>query len=133
MFPIFLIIRDQRFLVNHLKMSISKKNFFFDIKFAKKMLPMLNLLYSLRIVRRYLYLNSKILRIFPYYISERSLIKSIRFFQKKTPLKLSIKSLKILATYSLNSHLILSTPKGLKTHQDALQSNLGGSLVCLIL
>ena len=56
-----------------------------------------------------------------------------KFYQKKTPLKLSYKALLILKLYTFNSYMILSTDKGLMTHQEALKFRIGGHLICFML
>jgi ribosomal protein S8 len=121
------------FFTNHLKISISSRNFFFDIRYITQIKPMLQLLKRLNIVSRFIFLSNKIIRVFPNWVGDRSTLKKIRFFQKKTPLSLTLKSLIILNTHTFNSYIILSTSKGLLTHKEALRLKTGGTLLCVIL
>lgn len=51
----------------------------------------------------------------------------------RNSIRMTFKSLVILQKHTLNSHLILSTPKGLLTHKEAVKLKTGGFLVCTIL
>ena len=48
------------------------------------------------------------------------------------PIKLKVSALKLLKTRTFTSYLILNTPKGVLTHQEALQASVGGTLLCTI-
>ena len=133
MFPIPVRLYDNSFFLNHFKISIASKVFFFDLRIKRKFTPFLNLLYKLNIVRRYCFIKKGVVRVYPNWIGENSTLKKVRFFQKKTPLALTLNSLHILKTYSSNSYIILNTPKGLITHHEAMRLRTGGKLVCLIL
>lgn len=121
------------FLVNQMKINIASKNFFFNIRYNRQMKPMLTLLTRLNLIRRYFFINTSYIRIFPNWVGERSTLKKVRFFQKNPPLNLTLRSLKILNTHTFNSLIILSTPRGLITHKEALRFRTGGLLVCLLL
>ena len=114
-------------------MNLAQKNFFFDTITNVKVLGFLKLLYKLGIVRRYLRVSAKKYRIFPNWVGHRSTLARIKFFQKKTPIKLSYKALRLLNLYTFNSHILLNTDRGLLTHSEALQYRLGGHLICIIL
>lgn len=124
---------DYSFFTNQLKMSVAQKNFFFDTITNTKTLRFIKLLYKLGVVRRYLRITAKKYRVFPNWAGGRSTLKRIKFFQKKTPIKLSYKALRLLHLYTFNSHIILNTDKGLLTHVGALNNRVGGHLICLIL
>jgi len=46
---------------------------------------------------------------------------------------LHLSALRILTQQTYNTNLVLSTPKGLLTHQQAIKANVGGFLICSIL
>ena len=121
------------FFINQLKMCIANKNFFFDINLTNQIKPMLNLFLRLNFIRRYIHLTKIKIRVFPNWVSERSTLKKVRFFQKNPSPTLSLRSLTILNTHTFNSLLVLNTPYGLITHKEALRLKTGGFLICLIL
>ena len=132
-FPTRLQVRDYGFLVNHIKIHVSKKDSFFDIFITSKMKRFLILLLDLGVIRRFIYLKPNFIRIFPNWAGRGGSIKKIRFYQKKTPLRLTKKALKILEIYWSNSNIILDTPYGLLTHHQAISRSTGGHLVCFII
>ena len=124
---------DYTFFINQLKINLAQKSFFFDTITNLKVLNFIKLLYKLGVVRRYLKVSSKKYRIFPNWVGNRSTLALIKFFQKKTPIKLSYKALKLLNLYTFSSYILLNTDNGLLTHNEALQRRKGGQLVCIIL
>lgn len=121
------------FFINQLKINIAQKNFYFNCISNTRLKQFIQILYKLGIIRRYLYLSSKMIRIFPNWIGGRSTLKKIKFFQTKTPLKLKYKTLRLLKNYTFNSSILLETNHGVLTHADALKKKTGGNLLCLIL
>jgi len=124
---------DYTFFINQLKINLAQKSFFFDTITNLKVLNFIKLLYKLGVVRRYLRVSAKKYRIFPNWVGNRSTLARIKFFQKKTPIKLSYKALKLLNLYTFSSYILLNTDNGLLTHSEALQRRKGGQLVCIIL
>ena len=124
---------DYTFFINQLKINLAQKSFFFDTITNLKVLNFIKLLYKLGVVRRYLRVSAKKYRIFPNWVGNRSTLARIKFFQKKTPIKLSYKALKLLNLYTFSSYILLNTDNGLLTHSEALQRHKGGQLVCIIL
>ena len=124
---------DYTFFINQLKINLAQKSFFFDTITNLKVLNFIKLLYKLGVVRRYLMVSAKKYRIFPNWVGNRSTLARIKFFQKKTPIKLSYKALKLLNLYTFSSYILLNTDNGLLTHNEALQRRKGGQLVCIIL
>lgn len=114
-------------------MNLAHKHFFFDAITNTKVLSFLRFLYKLGIVRRYVRVSAKKYRIFPNWVGNRSTLARIKFFQKKTPIKLSYKALQLLNLYTFNSSIVLSTDRGLLTHTEALKYRVGGHLICFIL
>jgi len=124
---------DYTFFINQLKINLAQKSFFFDTITNLKVLNFIKLLYKLGVVRRYLKVSAKKYRVFPNWVGNRSTLARIKFFQKKTPIKLSYKALKLLNLYTFSSYILLNTDNGLLTHGEALQRRKGGQLVCIIL
>lgn len=121
------------FFTNQLKLSIAQKNFFFNCIVNTRLKQFIHILYKLGIIRRYIYVSPKLIRVFPNWIGGRSTLKKIKFFQTKTPLKLQYKTLRLLKYYTFNSSILLETNKGVLTHTEALKQKVGGNLLCLIL
>jgi ribosomal protein S8 len=132
MFPNIRLI-SRNLLINKVKVSWAQKNLFFDCLVTNSVLPFLKLLYNLGIIRRYLRLSSMKYRIFTNWYGFHPSRKQIRFYQQKTPIILTYKSLITLQRSTFNSDLIVETPKGLISHREAIKLRTGGHLVCLIL
>jgi len=126
-------VLDYRFFINQLKINIAQQQFYFDCIMNTQVKVFVKVLYRLGVVRRFIRLNDKRFRVYPNWVGGRSTLKSIRFFQKKTPLKISYKTLRLLKYYTFSSTLLLETDLGLITHQEATKRKVGGNLVCLIL
>ena len=118
---------------NHLKLNIARKSFFFDICVNNSILTLLNILYKLNVIRRFTKLTLKTYRIFPTWRDTYSTSNSIKLhYRSLNPIKLSLKSLRLLKTHSFNSHILVNTSKGLLTHNEAIVAGVGGTLICTI-
>lgn len=133
MFPTFLLKINYIYLINHLKLNIAKRNYFFDIKVTSSVRQMLYILYSLGLVRRFCRLRENLYRVYPTWSAASSAYRHIKVYSHtKNPLKIKLKALRILKQSTGCSNLILNTPKGIITHQQALRLNTGGHLLCVI-
>jgi ribosomal protein S8 len=125
--------RDYGFFTNQLKINISNKNYYFDTYVNTDIKKILEIYYKLGVVRRFSKISTKKYRIYINWVGEHSTIKSIKFFQKTNPIRLTYKSLLLINLYTFNSNFLLETNKGLITHNEALRFKIGGNLVCLVL
>ena len=140
--PVFPIIlcNSYAYTINHLNLTTTKKLFKVKIINTKKSLSLIKALNSVGCVNKYLIINSNdksktssyIYLSIPFY-------KTIPFFKSvrliSTPSKhhhVSLKGLKLMSIPLNSSILILSTPKGIITHSQALKYRLGGRILCII-
>jgi ribosomal protein S8 len=118
---------------NHLKLTVARKAFFFDIFVNKNLLNLLNLLYKLNVIRRFSKITPKKYRIFPMWRDTYSTSTSIKLhYRALNPIKLNLKALYLLKMSTFNSHILLNTPKGVLTHNEAILARVGGTLICTI-
>ena len=133
MLPNYLLKLNYVYFINHLKLNIAKQNFFFDIIVTPSVKQMLHIFYTLGIVRRFHRLQSTRYRVYPGWSSSSLLYRRVKVYSHtKNPLKISVKALSVLKQSTGCSSLILSTSKGVITHQEALRLRLGGQLICII-
>lgn len=132
-FPIFLNKLDYTYLINHLKLNIARKNYFFDIKVNVKLLGLINLLHKLNIIRRFVLITPFKYRIYTnWFDKQASILKLKNYNRALNPIRIKLQALTILNQHTYNSQLILSTSKGLLTHHEAIKAKVGGFLVCSI-
>ena len=125
--------RNYIYVLNHLKINIAQKNYYFDLKVVPNAKQMLQILYSLGIIRRFYRLHSTWYRVYPAWRSSTSAYKRIKVYSHtKNPLLIKLKALKILKHNVGGSNLVLNTTRGIITHQQALKLKLGGHLICIV-
>jgi len=121
-------------IINNLKLTRAKKNFMFDIRVNSKIINLLEVFLNLNIIRRFYFINSTTCRVYPTYYKDKSLIPNLKNYYSKTrKIYLTADTLKILNKSTYNTTFILETNRGLITHRNALNYNIGGSLICTIL
>lgn len=121
------------YLINHLKINTARRTYFFDIFVTPQVLSLLFILQELNVIRRFSRITQSKYRIFPSWSAKNPAYTRIKMFSRSTnPITIRWKALTILQHNTGNSSLILSTPKGLITHQEAIRQKTGGHLICLI-
>lgn len=132
MFPNILMM-NYVFFSNHLKIAIAQRNFCFNVHVNEKVLKFIHIFRKLNIIRRLIKLGPKTYRIYIPWYNNHPRLKSLKFYSLGAhPLRLSHASLLLLNTHTHNSHIILSTSRGLLTHREALKYHLGGILICIV-
>jgi ribosomal protein S8 len=102
---------------------------------TRKILPILQLLVKLNIVRRFYFLPTvnhfeKKVRVFPFYNKMQTITSNLSLhFRKAHPIAIKLQALKLLNKTIGGSSLILNTSNGLLTHRDALEQGVGGVLI----
>jgi len=121
------------YLINHLKLNIARKNYFFDIKVNNKILKLIKVFYKLNIIRRFVLITPYKYRIYTTWFDRHTNVLNLKNYSRASnPIRVRLESLTILKTNTYNSYLILSTSKGILTHQEALYHKVGGFLICII-
>ena len=132
MFPNMLMM-NYVYFANHLKMAIARRNFVFSIAINEKVLRLMRMFLKINIIRRIEKLTPKTYRIYISWYNNHTRLKSLVFYSLGAhPLRLSHAALLLLNTHTHNSHVILSTSRGLLTHREALKYRLGGIIVCIV-
>lgn len=102
---------------------------------TRRILPILQLLVKLNIIRRFYFLPTtssfeKKVRVFPFYNKLQTITSNISLhFRKAHPISIKLQALKLLNKTLGGSSLILNTPQGLLTHREALLQGVGGILI----
>lgn len=114
-------------------MNVARRTFVYKTIVNKSVLEFIKLLYSLKIIRKYYKVTSKVYRIYPNWVYYSPVIKNIKCYRpNNNPIKISYKALLVLQMNSGSSYVILHTPKGILTHQEAIKKHVGGILLCTI-
>ena len=97
---------------------------------VRQVRSLLLLLQKLNLITRFHAENQNFYKAYPAY---SLLVKPVKiYYRKSNPITITHKALRLLNQSTGNSNLVLETSKGLMTHQEALQKQLGGILVCVI-
>ena len=114
-------------------MNVAKKKYHFQITVTREVAQLLRILHDLGVIRRFCRLDGNLYRIYPNWYSVKTTFRHIKVFSHtKNPLRLTLKSLRVLKTNIGLSNLVLNTPHGLLTHRQALKLQTGGHLLCIL-
>ena len=119
---------------------MSRKSAKTQIRFTRKVYPLIKLLYEIGCIRHFVVTKRSVKNTVYYFITFSTVFyRNTLFFKDvtliSTPSKrhtISLKALRTVNTHLKASVLIISTPYGLVTHMDALKLNTGGLLVAII-
>lgn len=129
-----MLIINYNYFITHLKLNISRRSFFFDIYINNKLISFLKVLYELNVIRRFSKLTPKKYRIFLFWRNNSVNTTTIKLYNRSSNrIQLHLNALRVLTQQTYNTNLILSTSKGILTHQQAIKANVGGFLICSIL
>lgn len=129
-----MLLINYNYVITHLKLNIARRSFFFDIHVNNKILSFLTILYKLNVIRRFSKLTPKKYRIFLFWRDNSISNTRIKVYNRgSNRIQLQLSALRILTQQTYNTNLILSTSKGILTHQQAIKANVGGFLICSIL
>ena len=122
------------YLLNHLKFSLAKKLFFFNLPLLPQSLELLRLLLNLKVIRRFSRLRGTTYSIFPSYSKYGQPIKYLKaYYRLRNPILVKFKALTLLNKSLGASSILIETSSGIMTHKEALKQKVGGILVCTIL
>ena len=124
---------DYTFFLNHLKLALARKSFFFELPVSKQVYPLMRLLYSTGIVRRYYSVGGSRFRVYPGFRKYSNRFFKIKgFYRASKPVFVSLNSLQLLSRSSGITMLMLETNKGVVDHNQALKLRVGGRLICIV-
>ena len=135
MFP-NIIFNKYNYFINHYNLLNISKQHKIKIIFTKKIYNLVKIFYSLGLINNYyLYTsNSKVyIKLTLFFYKNTVFFKNIKIISSITKKHyITYKSLKLLNFYLKSSFLLISTPFGIITHNDALRKKVGGLLLFLI-
>lgn len=120
------------YTINHLKIAVRRKAFYFLLYNTKKVVKFLRVLRELNVIRRFHATPSSQIKVFPTYSKEVNTSYIRNYTRSKNPIVLRYKALALLAKFFGNSTIVIHSSRGLLTHREALQAATGGILVCII-
>ena len=128
------------YVINHVNLTIARKAVFTSIIFTRKTYPLVKLLHRLGCIHNFVVTTQtragarrKFITFSTFFYRNTVFFKDLR--NVSTPSRrhtISLKALRIASSYLKASTLILSTPKGLLTHPEALRLHTGGLIVALL-
>lgn len=101
-----------------------------EVKFSKYWLKPLGILYKEGFIQNYIIKNHKIY-IYLRYFQGKNCIRLLKNFSKPSHF-IYIKKKHLWLFNRYNGTLVLSTIKGIKTHEECLRSNLGGKMLFFV-
>jgi len=120
--------------LSHLKMSLARKSYFFDIKLTKQNMPLVRILKAMNVIRRFKKINNSNFRVYPFFYKRHNFFHYIKVYaNRNSTVTLNQTSLRLLKLSSSSQCVILETPKGILSLAEALRLKVGGRLICVLL
>lgn len=124
------------YVTNHVNIALARKNLKSTIIYTKQAIKLINVLHRIGFLKNYVVLrknNSFFIRFTIFFYKNTTYYHNIRLIS--TPSRrffISLKALHKLKYATRSSVYILSTSKGLITHDEAILYKIGGLLLCAI-
>ncbi len=120
-------------LLNIIKLSYCFSADNLIVKIVKKNLIILKLLKKYNYISDYKFITKDILIIYLYYKNNKKLWSGLKLYYRSSHFTyIDTYILRRYYKYEFNKLLILSTPKGIMTHNEALKRNIGGKLYFIL-
>jgi ribosomal protein S8 len=134
-FPNILYNYSTAYVINAININSAHKSLNFNIILTKKNLFLLKIFKKINFIRNFLiYKNNKLnklfIKIYPYYFKNLKIVKTFKLIS--TPSRtfyISLKALQFLSQRSGCSIYLLSTNKGILTHNEAINFKISGYLL----
>ncbi len=142
------------YVINHINIALSKKQFYSSIIFTKNSLLLIKALYKTSYINNYIItknnnlvnakltkqngfgikkLNRTRIKFSILYFKNKSFFKSIRLIS--TPSRrhtITLRALKLASLSMKSSIILLSTNKGIIDHNEAIRLRVGGTILCVL-
>ena len=142
------------YVINHVNIALSKKQFYSSIIFTKNSLSLIKALYTTSYINNYIItkdsrlsqlkvaskgnfstkkLNRTRIKFSILYFKNKSFFKSIRLIS--TPSRkhtITLRALKMASLSIKSSIILLSTNKGIIDHNEAIKLGIGGTILCVL-
>jgi len=120
------------YTINHLKLAVAKKHFYFLLNYTKRVQSFLRVLKKLNLIRRFHVLNSKKFVVFPTY-AKKSTGSYLRvYYRLRNPIVVRHAALVLINKSLGNSIVLVDSSRGVVTQAEALKLRIGGILICII-
>ena len=126
-------VTDNNYVVAHLNLALKRRNKKIYLKYTKKNLHLIRVLYKLNVINSYLNNNNSFLIITPTFFKNSPFfthVKSVSSNRKS--FYASINSLKLISKGLANSLVLLETSYGVLVHTEAIKLNTGGKVICIV-
>jgi small subunit ribosomal protein S8 len=135
-FPIILKNESNSYLISHINLALSKKLSSSTIIFSNKILSLVRILYKFGCIYKFNIFtknNKKFIKFTCFFYKNKPFFKGIRLISTSSrKYYISLKALMIVHKSLNSSILILSTPKGIISHYEAIKMRVGGLLLCIL-
>lgn len=116
-----------------LNINTAHKNLIFKINHTKKILAFVSTLKRLNFIHKFIIIknnNDFFIKIFIFYYKKKRIGSNFKLISKPSKsFLISLKALRLLSKRTNNSIFLISTTKGILTHQEAINANTGGLLI----
>ncbi len=121
------------YTINMINVNSAKKNLAFNMVFTKKISPLLHIFKKYGLIRNYtINVTSKglVARVYLSFYKNNPLCKNFKLISKPgNTYYISLRALYLVSKRTKNSIFILSTNKGLITHNEAILQKIGGVVI----
>lgn len=120
-------------LINLIKLSYCMRQDYIYIKFVKKLIPILNLLIKVNYINNYQILTNDTLIIYLAYKNKAPIWNNLKLYYKQSKYTyINIHKLKKFYHNEFNKLIIITSSKGLITHEEAIKYNVGGKILFIL-
>lgn len=120
-------------LINLIKLAYCMRQDYIYIKFVKKLLPILNLLIKINYINNYQILTNDTLIIYLAYKNKTPIWNNLKLYYRSSKYTyVNINKLKKFYHNEFNKLIIISSPRGLITHEEAIKYNVGGKILFIL-
>lgn len=129
------------YVINHLNIALSKKILRTTIIPNRRTLQIVKVLYQIGCIRQFMILNQhklngkvkKILRFTVLFYKTRPYFKGVRLVSTcSRKFRITLSGLKVAMSFLKASVIILSTSKGVMSHNEAINLGIGGLILCVL-
>lgn len=123
------------YLINHVNIALSRKYLKTTIRVKRGLFKLIKILYKIGVLKNFIIFTNHLIlcRFSIFFYKNKSFYKAIRLITTGAKkFYISLNALHKLTLTSKSSVYILSTPKGLLTHTEALKLGSGGVLLMVV-
>ena len=119
--------------LNQLKLASLQRQIGFLCVIPTRVKPLLRLLVSLNVLRRFYRLRGQQYRVHPAYTRSRRYARKIKTYLRSSgKLRMTLKAIQTLNIHTPHTYYVLETSQGIMTHKEALRHSVGGNLLLIV-